>query len=461
MSMLKDIDDVTLGDINKYSCNISKTLIIELFQFFKDFCIDSFSETVENVVSVKWLSSRQQTSKHVISKLNYSMLGLSIASYTVCMGWIYMRYLKGKILEQGMHFYQDSNIAMLLVEKLKSNKEAVKRVNKFACDIIRIQRPNYEELSTENEVKKYYESLIESIQKENQMVFNLEKDEHRKIAYNEFLSSFDGVLIVDEIVSITTHCLLYGKSISDYILQHLNKQKAFQNNWLSMVNRGIERMSGCSFEGLDGIKSRYCNYMSGKLNRPIYLQSDWQYGTLLQYPNILGVDSLTQTLHTIYDINQRKPRFLEAGQMFLLWSFMLVEMHKGESCTISQAEPFWPYLTCALLRLYAPINLAASDCFYNTKNLPRIYFDCKNAMPRFDEVMDYLPPYFHALKATDGDEAQWVLSVNDMMLKYVGDRIYALLNGSMNINDAIKELDVINLSDIFIRNLKLLHNRIC
>ena len=81
-------------------------------------------------------------------------------------------------------------------------------------------------------------------------------------------------------------------------------------------------------------------------------------------------------------------------------------------------------------------------------------------MPHFDEVLDYLPSYFQVLKAFNGDETKWVLSVNDMMMRFVGDRIYGLLNGSINLKEAIKELDVINLSDIFICNFKPLYNRI-
>lgn len=81
-------------------------------------------------------------------------------------------------------------------------------------------------------------------------------------------------------------------------------------------------------------------------------------------------------------------------------------------------------------------------------------------MPHFDEVLDYLPSYFQVLKAFNGDETKWVLSVNDMMMRFVGDRIYGLLNGSIILKEAIKELDEINLSDIFIYNFKPLYKRI-
>lgn len=465
ISMLKDIDKVILGANNNYSCNISKTVILDLFRIFKDYSLDRFSDTLENVVSGKWFSSQKQTAKHVISNWDYGMLGLSIASYTICIGWLYMRHLKGKILEQGMLFNQDNNVAMLLLEKLKSNKEGIKRVNKFACDIIRIPC-SAEDLNTEDEIEKFLKNSIEIKQKENQMVFNLEKDEQRKIANNELLSSsFEGVVITDQIVSITTHCLLYNKSIFDSVLLFMNEHRtlqAFQSDWLAMMNRGIAGMSGFFSGGLDNIQNRYCNYMSGELSWPCYLQSDWQYpSTLLLYPNIQGADSLIQTLHIIFEINQRTPRYIEAGEMFLLWSFMFAEMSK-EDGKISQieTEKFLPFLICVLLRLYAPIRFAAPDCFYNTKNIPRIFYNCKNAMPHFDEVLDYLPSYFQVLKAFNGDETKWVLSVNDMMMRFVGDRIYGLLNGSINLKEAIKELDVINLSDIFICNFKPLYNRI-
>lgn len=465
ISMLKDIDNVILGANNNYSCNISKALILDLFRIFRDYSLDCFSDTWGNIVSGKWFSSQKQTTKHVISNWGYGMLGLSIASYTICIGWLYMCHLKGKIIEQGMLFNQDNNIAKLLVEELKSNKEGVKRVNKYACDIIRTPCPA-DELRTVDEIEKILKSSIETKQKEDQMAFNLEKDEQHKLANNKFLSSsFEGVVITDQIASITTHCLLYNKSIFDSVLLFMNDHRtlqAFQSDWSAMINRGIAGMSGYSSGSLDNIKSNYCNYLSDESSWPCYLQSDWQHSTLLLYPNIQGADSLVQTLHIIFDINQRIPSYIKAGKMFLLWSFMFAEMNKEENGKISQieTETFFPYLICVLIRLYAPIRFVASDCFYNTKNIPRIFNLCKNAMPHFAEILDYLPPYFQVLKVSNGDEAKWVLSVNNMMMRYVGDRIYGLLNGSINLKEAIKELDVIKLSDIFIYNFKPLYKRI-
>lgn len=474
MAMLKEIDKIAFGFDNDYSCSISKSAIKEILKILFESCADKISDSLErfgNEVESLYdrmvdghLSPLSKKQYHAYSKIQFSVMGLSIATYTIVIGWMYMRFLKEKIEKyKGTNVNLNDNIADSFIEEFKSNKILIKRVCNYACEMIRIPLydSNYFDGKT-FDTEKFIQHLVTSVNED--LRFDLERDEHFKIACKAFvLPSFYSPMITEEIASFTTYLLVYGKTVSDVILScfsNANQFNVFKGNWETMIHKGLKNIT--VEDSLDNIKSRYCMYLTGQLAIPEYIQTDYgEYSLNLLYPCVQGAEALVRTLHTVFDFNQAEPKKLNASELFLFWSFMFAEIYKsyGNRIVGEDTKTILPFVIYALLRLLAPIGHPATDCFYNTSNIHKVYADCKKSIPDLDDVLDYLPECFGIMKVNKGSDEMWIQCVNVVMTMWMGNALNDLLSRNYSIEYIVPVLTKTELSEIILSYINPIYRK--
>lgn len=478
MSMLKDIDDIVLGTNNNYSCNLSKNTIIEILGLIADNYMDKFEDYVDNYSKrigtffdnfINGGKISLSGKKYGISKTMFCMMGLSLASNTMVLGWMYMHFLNGKINNhRGVCFDLNDDISKLFISEFKTYKDDVKRVNNYACETVRIpDTTNRYFDGNEFDGEKYIQDIVASIYEDEKLRFNLEKDEHKKIADNTIiLQSFGTTLITDDIANFTTYFLFRNHSLSESFLSFFcdkNQCNAFKNSWDIMIRKYVKQSSGNTMESLGNIKSRYINYICGGIDPPqiIFIDySDPDNINHLLYPNVQGCNAIINTLLTIFDVEQRQPQKLEPSIIFLYWSYMFADIYLSRSNEWeSDSYSALSYILYANIRLFAPINRHTTDCFFNTINISTIHMECKKAMPKMDDIIDYLPEHFEVLRYNKQDGELWTKCVNDVMTRYLAENLWEILSGNVTAEDAIRSLDTVSISKLFINYIMSLYSR--
>lgn len=478
-SMLADIDVVVLGKSNDYSCNISKSTIKEILEIladnFKDKIkglADDFSKQVgsiyDNMMNGRLFSSKKNETNYVYGKIMFSLLGLSLASYTMVIGWMYMLFLKRKIINNGgIDLYLDDNIATGFINEFKNNKAEVNRINKYACEQVRmpVSDNKYFDGKVFDE-ERFIQDLVASVNENYKLHFDLERNEHSKLIGESFISaSFEKPIITEEIATLTTLLLFSEKAMSDMIISsfiNVDGCRSFKGSWETMIRRYLKRIIGDITDSIDNIKSRYCNYLNGQLNIPEYIWTDYSdYSNNLLYPNVQGANAFVSTLLTIYNIEQRNPKETGPSVLFLIWSFMSADIYNSYSKDGRvDVNMFFPYVLCALLRLFTPINRHMYECLYNTDVIHMIYQECVKTMPEVDDILDYLPDYFGVFKSNDRNDCMWAACVNEVMTRYLADNMKRLATGDIDVATAIRSLDGIRPSEPFIQYLMPLYRKV-